>query len=112
MFWTCKRWEKTREAWRPRVEELAAAVVGLGGPCCRSWLICTRMVAMVPKGLGMQCDPVGAATVQAFTAALLSQYVTILMERGLERRMGLPVGQAARGSTGGITHSASYLDDC
>ena len=33
IFWTCKRWEKTREAWRPRVEELAAAVVGLGGSC-------------------------------------------------------------------------------
>ena len=38
---------------------------------------------------------------QAFTAVLLSQYVAILMERGLQRTMGLPVGQVAGGGAGG-----------
>ena len=33
IFWNCKRWEGTREPWRPRVEELATAVTGLGGSC-------------------------------------------------------------------------------
>ena len=33
IFWNCKRWEETREAWRPRVEELPTAVTGLGGSC-------------------------------------------------------------------------------
>ena len=36
IFWTCKRREETRETWRPRVEELAAAVLELGGSCWQS----------------------------------------------------------------------------
>ena len=55
---------------------------------------------MIPMTLGMQDTPEGAAAVQAFATALLSQYVAILMERGLERRAGLPVWQGG-GETGG-----------
>ena len=32
IFWVCKRWDETRDAWKPRVEELASAVAGLGSP--------------------------------------------------------------------------------
>ena len=72
IFWTCKRWENTRDVWKPRVKELAAAIPGLGGPGWRDWPICTKMTAMVPATPGEQGTPEGAATVQAFMTALLS----------------------------------------
>ena len=49
------------------------------------------MVAMIPMTLGVQGTLEGAMAVQAFATMLLSQYVAILMERGLQRRAGMPV---------------------
>ena len=63
IFWVCKRWEETRDAWKPKVEELAAAVPGLGGPCRQEWPICTMMIAMVPMTPGVQDTPEKAAAV-------------------------------------------------
>ena len=95
IFWVCTRWEETRKAWRPRVEELARAVPGIGGPCRQDWPVCTKMTALVPSVQGARASPGENEAVQAFMTTLLSQYVAILMERSLGRRAGLPVGQAA-----------------
>ena len=58
------------------------------------------MVAMIPMTLGVQGTPEGAVAAQAFATMLLSQYVAILMVRGLQRRAGMPVGHGG-GQTGG-----------
>ena len=86
IFWECSHWSDVRGDLMGAVLMLAEQIEGLRGKHWRDWPTCIRMVAIVPQRLGDDKSAEGLAVLLAFTKALLSQYLCILMARGRDHR--------------------------